>query len=129
MRLFLVLFLACLLVQLLLPWWSITLVCLMGGYALGRSGAGAFGGGFAAVTAGWALAALVPWVLTHSTLPDRVATLLKLPGGGPVLLVVAAVLGGLIGGLATLSGWWLRVTGGRGTTESGFTNGQNTTAD
>lgn len=118
MRLFIVLFIACLLVQLVLPWWSIALVCLIGGFALGRGGASTFGAGFLAVAAGWALAATMPWLLTGSALAERVAGLLKLPGGSLVLLILTGVVGGLVGGLATLTGWWFRATGGRGTRES-----------
>ena len=110
MRLFLVLFVGCLLVQLVLPWWTLAVVCLAGGYALGRGGGSAFGAGFLAVLSGWALAAAVPWLVTGSALATRVAGLLKLPGGGLVLLLIAAVLGGLVGGIAALSGWWLRMT-------------------
>jgi hypothetical protein len=107
MKLFAVLFFAALLVQWLLPWWSFVPVCLLGGYLLARSGGRAFGAGFLAVGLGWALVASLLWSLTHSLLPGRVGTLLGLPNGA-VLVVLSGVLSGLLGGVATVTGWWLR---------------------
>lgn len=118
----LVLFVACFVAQLLLPWWWVVApICALGGFWLGRSGAAAFAAGFLGVGLGWVLAATVPWLLTHSALPGRVATLLTLPGGGAVLVAVAGVVSGLVGGLAAVTGWWLRQTRGRGTFESRHT--------
>lgn len=115
----LLLFIVCLLVQLFLPWWWVAVpVCLLAGFALGRGGGATFGAGFVGVGLGWVLAATVPWLLTASTLPGRVAALLSLPGGGLVLVVLAGVLSGLVGGLAAVTGWWLRQTSGRGSVES-----------
>lgn len=107
MKLFAILFFAALLVQWLLPWWSVVPVCLLVGYLLARSGGWAFGAGFLAVGLGWVLVAGLLWSLTHSLLPGRVATLLGLPNGA-ILLVLSGVLSGLLGGLATVTGWWLR---------------------
>ncbi|MBC7446988.1 MAG: hypothetical protein H7330_02905 [Hymenobacteraceae bacterium] len=121
-RLTFLLFLVCLIAQLLLPWWwVIAPICAAGGFWLGRTGGGTFTAGFLGVGLGWVLAATVPWLLTHSALPGRVASLLTLPGGGPVLVALAGVVSGLVGGLAALTGWWLRRTGGRGTFESAHT--------
>ncbi len=118
-RLFLVLFIVCLIAQLLLPWWWVVApICAIGGYWLGRRGGATFTAGFLGVGAGWALAALVPWLITASALPGRVAELLGAPGGGTTLVVMAGVLSGLVGGVAAVTGWWFRVTGGRGTVES-----------
>jgi hypothetical protein len=107
MKLFAVLFIAALLVQWLLPWWSFVPVCVLGGYLLARSGGQAFGAGFLAIGLGWTGVASVLWLLTHSLLPGRVATLLGLPSGA-LLAVLTGVLSGLLGGIATVTGWWLR---------------------
>ena len=120
--LFLGLFVACFIAQLLLPWWWVVApICALGGFWLGRSGGTAFGAGFLGVGLGWVLAATVPWLLTGSALPGRVAALLNLPGGGFVLVAMAGLMSGVMGGLATVTGWWLRQTGGRGTFESAHT--------
>lgn len=117
--LFVLLFVLCLVAQLLLPWWWVVApICAAGGFWLGRSGLATAAAGFLGVGLGWVLAATVPWVLTGSALPGRVATLLNIPGGGIMVVVLAGVASGLVGGLAAVTGWWLRVTGGRGTIES-----------
>ncbi len=120
--LFLTLFAACFVVQLFVPWWWVVApICCLGGFWLGRAGLPTFGAGFAGVGLGWVLAATVPWLLTGSALPGRVAELLKLPGGGITLVAMAGLVSGLVGGLAAVTGWWLRATRGRGTFESRHT--------
>ena len=118
----LLLFVVCFVAQLFLPWWwVVTPICAVGGFWWGRAGGATFAAGFVGVGLGWALAATVPWLLTGSALPGRVATLLSLPGGGPAVIILAGVMSGLLGGLAAVTGWWLRQTGGRGTFESAHT--------
>ncbi len=99
---------------------------MAGGYWLGRSGLTTAAAGFMGVGLGWVLAAAVPWVLTGSALPGRVATLLGMPGGGGMgLVVLAGVASGLVGALATVTGWWMRATRGRGTFESAHSTPRN----
>jgi len=99
-----------------LPWWSPLVLLLLLGLWQGRSGWGAFTAGFWAVGLAWLLMALSVH-LRHAhlggDLPERMARLIIQPllGTGdayfwyPVLLL----LGGLLGGLAALSGQRLRV--------------------
>ncbi|CAN5910822.1 hypothetical protein BH24BAC1_BH24BAC1_00730 [soil metagenome] len=105
--LFFLIFLVSLLLQFFLPWWIVAPVAF--GLALwrGRSGWQAFGAGFGAVALGWLGASLVIHLRTEGILTAKVADLLTLPS--PLLLLaLTALLGGLVGGLAALSGYFLR---------------------
>ncbi|WP_133271341.1 hypothetical protein [Hymenobacter radiodurans] len=57
---------------------------------------------------GWL--ALASWlnIQNEGHLSHRVAELIPLGGNGWLLVLVTAVLGGLVGGLAALAGVWLR---------------------
>ncbi|QNP53534.1 hypothetical protein H9L05_08220 [Hymenobacter qilianensis] len=69
---------------------------------------GAFLAGFAGVGLGWLV--LAGWlnIQNEGHLSHRVAELIPLGGSGWLLVLVTAVLGGLVGGLAALAGVWLR---------------------
>ncbi|QIL76290.1 hypothetical protein [Hymenobacter sp. HDW8] len=108
LRLFLLILIVATAAQLVLPWWSITPIALVLAFVLGRRGWGAFLAGFAGVGLGWL--ALASWlnIQNEGHLSHRVAELIPLGGNGWLLVLVTAVLGGLVGGLAALAGVWLR---------------------
>jgi hypothetical protein len=108
MRLFILILLLALLAQLFLPWWTIAPVCLVLAAALGGTGGLAFGAGFAGIGLGWLLAAGWLNFSSASILSHRVAQLLPLGGNGWALVLLTAVLGGLVGGVAALAGCWVR---------------------
>ncbi|GAA4002784.1 hypothetical protein GCM10022408_12810 [Hymenobacter fastidiosus] len=108
MRLFLVILLVAAGAQLLLPWWSITPVAFLAGATLGRPGGRVFLAGFAGIGLGWLLLASWQQVQGAGRLSHRVAQLLPLGGQGWLLVLVTALIGGLVGGLAALAGYWLR---------------------
>ncbi|MBX3102660.1 MAG: hypothetical protein KF690_09145 [Bacteroidetes bacterium] len=89
------------------PWWSFLGVCLLCGLLLGRSRRHAFWSGFLAILVLWGLAALVIDVGNTGILSTRMATLFSLPSRWLVTLITALV-GGLLGGMATWSGYALR---------------------
>ena len=106
--LFLLIFVLAALAQWLLPWWSAAVVALVLAFWLPRPGGRAFLAGFGAVGLGWLLLAGWLHVQADGRLSQRVAELLPLHGNGWLLVLVTAVLGGLVGGFAALSGAWLR---------------------
>ncbi|RYU80125.1 hypothetical protein [Hymenobacter persicinus] len=108
MRLFLLIFGLAGLAQFFLPWWIITPVALAAGAALGRTGGRAFLAGFAGIGLGWLLVAGWEQAQNAGRLSHRVAQLIPLGGSGWALVVVTAIIGGLVGGLAALAGCWLR---------------------
>jgi len=97
------------LAQLLLPWWSLAVVAFALGFLLARSGKAAFWAAFAGVGLSWLLPALWLNARNHGLLAQRMASLLPLGGSPLALVLVTAVVGGLVGGLAALAGQWLRV--------------------
>lgn len=108
MLLFLLILILAGLAQLLLPWWVVVPVAF--GLALwwGRTGGRAFLAGFGGVGLGWLVLAV--WLLWHNEgrLAHRVAQLLPLGGHSWLLVLLTALVGGLVGGLAALAGCWLR---------------------
>ena len=94
--------------QTFLPWWSIVPVALGLGFLGGRTGGKAFLAGFFGVGLGWLTLALWFYFRNNGLLANRVAALLPLGGVGLLVALVTAAVGGLVGGLAALSGCWLR---------------------
>lgn len=106
--LFLLIFLLSCLAQLWLPWWAVLPICL-GLAAWRRAAAGAaFLAGLLGVALSWWLPAA--WLNTHGAelLAARLATLLPLGGNSWLLVLLGGLLAGLAGGLAALSGAWLK---------------------
>jgi hypothetical protein len=86
--------------ELFLPWWSIAIAAFVGGLVFDtRSN---FGAGFLAIALLWTLKALFIEMSASATLTDRVAAIFTV--GKPVLFVIMALLGGLVGGFAAMAG-------------------------
>ncbi|MBX0292649.1 hypothetical protein K3G63_19550 [Hymenobacter sp. HSC-4F20] len=96
------------LAQLLLPWWVVVPVAFAVAAGWGATGGRAFLAGLLGVGLSWWLPAL--WLHTHGAarLADRLATLLPLGGSGWTLALVSGLVAGVVGGLAALSGAWVR---------------------
>jgi len=92
------------LLSLFLPWWSLIIPCLVFGALLGKKKFSAFYYGFTAIALLWLFQIL--WIYTNDgdVMATRIAELFSLPH--PWLVVAATVLiGGLTGGLSTLTGY------------------------
>jgi hypothetical protein len=92
------------LLQTWLPWWTLIFPCFAISLFIGRNGTGSFFAGFLGVGLLWlALSFYIDWI-TGSPLSQKVATLF--PGRSVVVLKsITALVGGLVGGLASLSGY------------------------
>ncbi|MBC6608461.1 hypothetical protein H8B13_16665 [Hymenobacter sp. BT188] len=108
LKLFLLILIVATAAQLVLPWWVITPVAFVLAMVLARTGWGAFWAGFAGVGLGWLVLASWLNLQNEGHLSHRVAELIPLGGRGWLLVLVTAVLGGVVGGLAALAGVWLR---------------------
>lgn len=94
--------------QVFLPWWVITPLCFVLAAWQAKTAGQALGAGFLGIGLNWLVPATWLTVQNHGLLAQRVAQLLPL-GGSVVLLVLAtALLGGLVGALAALAGFWTR---------------------
>jgi hypothetical protein len=107
-KLFLLILIVAAAAQLVLPWWIIMPVAFALAIGLGRAGWGAFLAGFAGIGLGWLVLASWLNIQNDGHLSHRVAELIPLGGNGWLLVLVTAVLGGLVGGVAALAGVWLR---------------------
>ena len=95
-------------VQLDLPWWSLAVVTFLVGFVLTPSGGAAFGAGFGGAGLSWLLPAAWLAYQNEGLLAQRVAQLLPLGGSAVAVVLLAGFLAGLVGGLSTLAGAWLR---------------------
>jgi len=89
--------------ELLLPWWSVAIVCFIVAVFARQGGARAFLMGFLGIGLLWLVEALVRDIPNHHILSTRMAAIFKLPSYG-LFIVVTIVIGGLVGGLAAWSG-------------------------
>lgn len=91
------------LLNLVLPWWSIAIPGLVLGYQFKPKNRAAFGWGFLALFLLWGGQALYIHFANEGILSSRIAEMLGV--GSPYLVIlVTAVLGGIVSGLATLTG-------------------------
>ncbi|GAA4329406.1 hypothetical protein [Flaviaesturariibacter amylovorans] len=91
-----------------LPWWSLAIVCFAVALGVPQGLGRSFATGFLAIFLLWAALALWWDIGNGHVLSRKIAALFGL-GAAPVLLAfVAALVGGLVGGFAALSGASLR---------------------
>ncbi|RYY86140.1 MAG: hypothetical protein EOO15_15270 [Chitinophagaceae bacterium] len=93
-----------------LPWWSIAIVAFAVGVLLPQRLLHSFLAGFLGIFLLWFLLAL--WLDTKNEhlLSRRIAELFHLGQSSILLMIVTALIGGLVGGFAALSGASLRAT-------------------
>lgn len=85
--------------QRLFPWWSMAIGCLLVGFVFSNSGLKSFLAGFIAIGLLWLGMALYTDMATQAILTEKINALLPLN-----VFVLTTLLGGLVGGLASLTG-------------------------
>jgi hypothetical protein len=95
------------LLQLFLPWWIIAVVAFGAALWKATNGSYAFWSGFLAIMAVWLLMASFTHIRTDGLLTSRVAALFGLPASF-LLILITAIVGGVVGGMAALSGYFVR---------------------
>jgi|SRR5690606_38880166 hypothetical protein len=93
------------LLEMFLPWWSIAIAGFIGGFAF-RSKSN-FTAGFLAIALLWFVHAFIIDLQASAPLSEKIATLLMVKSKF-VLFLITAVIGGLVGGFATLTGALLK---------------------
>jgi hypothetical protein len=93
----------CFALQSFLPWWTMAVGAFTVAYLMGNKGFPSFLAGFLGVAVLWVGMAFYIDALTHSILTEKINRLL------PVNAFVAAlIVGGLVGGFASLTGSMMR---------------------
>ena len=93
--------------QVFLPWWSAAIIAFAVELLLGRHDRLAFFSGFYGICIPWLLLSAYIDIKSGSVLSIRILEMFHLPGYGLILVVLTGLLGGLVGGMASLSGSWV----------------------
>jgi hypothetical protein len=93
-------------VQSFLPWWSLALATMFISFFIEQKAAAAFAAGFLGIALLWLACAGFINNANDGLLAHKMAELLKplTQGSVAVLLVITAIIGGLVGGFAALTG-------------------------
>jgi len=87
-----------------LPWWVAALIAFLAALFIGKTSGRSFWSGFGSVFIVWIILALLKSIPNDNILAGRVIQLFPLPHNWILLLLITALIGGLVGGLAALSG-------------------------
>jgi hypothetical protein len=89
---------------LFMPWWSIAVVAFIVCLLIRPSIRMSFLAGFTAIFLLWVLVALWIDIKNERILSHKIAQLFPLGGSSALLILVTALVGGLVGGFAAMSG-------------------------
>lgn len=92
--------LAAFILELFMPWWCIAIAASAGGYALKSKSN--FLAGFLGIALLWLIKAWMLDATSAAPLAERVAAIFSL--NKPLLMVITAFIGGLVGGFAAMAG-------------------------
>lgn len=90
------------------PWWSLAIAAFLIATLVHQKAPKAFLGGFLGIFLLWGGLAWWKDIENGGLLSKRMAELLKLGGNSFLLILVTALIGGLVGGLAAMTGSFLR---------------------
>ncbi|GAB4052344.1 hypothetical protein [Spirosoma litoris] len=97
-----------LLAQLILPWWSLAIVAFLVCVWRSASAGQAFFAGFYGVALVWLIYAVILHTRTDGVFTGRMSELLFKTNSAILPGLVTAIVGGLVGGLAGLSGYFVK---------------------
>ena len=87
-----------------LPWWSIAIIAFLVGIFIRQTLMKSFLAGFLGIFILWAVVSLWIDVKNGSILSHKIAALFPLGGSSGLLIMLTAVIGGIVGGFAALTG-------------------------
>ncbi|MCO6462159.1 MAG: hypothetical protein J5I59_12210 [Saprospiraceae bacterium] len=90
------------------PWWLMVVAPLILGFIFKMDGITAFSVGAISLVVFWGILIVYHLNTTGWTITDKMALLLHLKGSGVLLVIVSLFLAGLLGGLASLNGFFWR---------------------
>ena len=91
-----------------LPWWSLAIAAFLVALLIHQKAGKAFLSGFLGIFLLWAILATWIDIKNEGVLSKKIASVLPLGGSTFLLIIVTAVIGGLVAGLAAMSGSYLR---------------------
>ena len=91
-----------------LPWWSIALAAFIVAVLIYQKAGAAFLSGFLGLFLLWGILSWIRDVKNEGILSHKIAAIFPLGGSSFLLILVTAIVGGLVAGLASLSGSYLR---------------------
>ncbi|BFG70038.1 hypothetical protein KACHI17_09190 [Sediminibacterium sp. KACHI17] len=94
----------------MLPWWTFSITSLIVAVTIHQKAGRAFLAGFTGLFLLWSILALLKDSANEHLLATKVAQILPLGGSYIVLILLTGVIGGLVSGLAALTGSYLRQT-------------------
>jgi len=96
---------------LFLPWWGIAITSLLVAVIIHQKAGKAYLSGFLGLFLLWA--ALAWWIdmKNNGVLSKKIASVLPLGGNAILLIIVTGFIGGLVAGMAAMSGSFLRSSG------------------
>lgn len=95
---------------LFLPWWGMAITSLLVAILVHQKAGKAFLAGLLGVFLLWAGLALWIDMKNNGVLSKKIASVLPLGGNAIVLILVTGLVGGLVAGMAAMSGSFLRST-------------------
>lgn len=101
--LFLIILILSLAIAYFLPWWAAAIIAFLAALYWGKTAGQAFVSGFLGLFVTWMALALAKSIPNNNVLAARVSHLFHLPNW-ILLLLVTAIIGGLVGGMAALTG-------------------------
>ena len=90
------------------PWWSLAIAAFLVAVLVHQRAWKAFLGGFLGIFLLWAAIAWWIDIKNDGVLSKKIAELLKLGGNSVLLIIVSAIVGGIVGGFAAMTGSFLR---------------------
>ena len=95
------------LLQLFLPWWSLAIASFGCAYSFGKKATQSFFAGLLGCGIVWLLMALFIHFSNGDLMTNRIGELLKLPSSS-ILYAASFLVAGIVGGLAAVSGYYLK---------------------
>ena len=104
---FIIIFILTAIFQLFAPWWVVALIPFLVNAWRPSGAVFAFVVSFAAIATLWFSYGLYLHINSEGSMSNRIAEIFSLPSG-ILLLVVTTIVGGLVGGVAGLSGYFVQ---------------------
>ena len=90
------------------PWWSAVIVAFFVEAILGKGDNTSFFSGFYGIAIPWMIISGYINAKSEAILTVRVLELFQLPQFGIVLIILTGLIGGIVGGIGSMAGGWIK---------------------